>query len=327
MKKKAIITGCLGQDGSYLTELLLSEGYHVFGITRRRSSDALSYGYLSHLRDNQFFTLIHGDISDSIFISNLIADLKPSKFFNLAAQSHVGHSFSNPASTFDIDATSVIHMLSAISKFSPETKFYQASTSELFGGLNCPNDGYVEWSPFHPRSPYGVAKMSAYWSTVNFRESFGIFACNGIIFNHGSPRRGMDFFERKLSHNVAKIKLKISDQVVFGNIDSCRDLGSSDDYVNAMNMMLDSDTPEEYVIATGKTYRMSEMVSIMFDIAGIKNYNDYIKFDENLLRPSEVPVLLGNPDKAKKKLGWESKKTIYDLFEDMYKNDLVLLKR
>lgn len=325
--KNVIITGCLGQDGSYLSEYMISIGYHVYGVTRRRSSDAISYGHLSHLRDSDKFTLIHGDITDNVFISNLISEIKPEKFFNLAAQSHVGHSFSNPLSTFESDATAVLNILSSIQKSSPETKFYQASTSELFGGLKCPSDGYTEKSPFYPRSPYGVAKLAAYWATINFRESYNLFACNGILFNHGSPRRSLDFFERKLSYNVARLKLKQIEKISFGNLDAHRDLGSAEDYVIAMNMMLDHPEPEEFVIATGKTYMMSDLVKIMFEIANIKDLDQYLDTDEKLMRPSEVPFLLGNTTKAKAILGWESKKSIYDLLEDLYKNDIDILRR
>jgi GDPmannose 4,6-dehydratase len=326
MREKTIITGVLGQDGSYLAEYLIESGYEVYGITRRRSSDALSYGFLNHLRDNKNFCLIHGDITDYPFISNLIADIKPSKFFNLAAQSHVGHSFTNPLSTFETDANSVVGILSSIKKDSPATRFYQASTSELFGGISCPETGYDEGSAFHPRSPYGVAKLASFWSTVNFRESFGLFSCNGILFNHGSPRRGLDFFERKLSHNVAKIKLGLSSKIIFGNLDASRDLGDSRDYVKAMNAMLDLDRPEEFVIATGKSYKMMQMVEIMFEIANIGNWKDYIDFDQSLLRPAEVPFLLGNPGKAEKIIGWTPDTRIEKLFEDMYQNDLNILK-
>lgn len=324
--KKAIITGCLGQDGSYLSEFLVENGYIVYGISKRRSSDALSFGHLSHMKENKNFKLLHGDITDSVFISDLISEIKPEKIFNLAAQSHVGYSFTNPISTFEVDALSVMNMLSSIHKYSPETRFYQASTSELFGGINCPDTGYTESSRLYPRSPYGVAKLAAYWLTINYRESYDLFACNGILFNHGGPRRGLDFFERKLSHNVAKIKLGLIDHISFGNLTAKRDLGSAKDYVIAMYKMLEADAPEEYVISTGKTYEMSEMVDIMFDIAGIKDSESYIKIDPSLYRPAEVPVLLGDSTKAKTKLNWTPKQDIYSLFEEMYKNDLESLK-
>jgi GDPmannose 4,6-dehydratase len=278
------------------------------------------------MKENKNFKLLHGDITDSVFISDLISEIKPEKIFNLAAQSHVGYSFTNPISTFEVDALSVMNMLSSIHKYSPETRFYQASTSELFGGINCPDTGYTESSRLYPRSPYGVAKLAAYWSTINYRESYDLFACNGILFNHGGPRRGLDFFERKLSHNVAKIKLGLIDHISFGNLTAKRDLGSAKDYVIAMYKMLEADSPEEYVISTGKTYEMSEMVDIMFDIAGIKDSESYIKIDPSLYRPAEVPVLLGDSTKARTKLNWTPKQDIYSLFEEMYKNDLELLK-
>ena len=296
--KSVIITGCLGQDGSYLSEYLLTLGYKVYGITRRKSTDAESWGFLDHLKENSNFKLVYGDITDATFMSSIISDTKPEKMFNLGAQSHVGYSFSNPYATFEADACSVVHTLSALQKYSPATRFYQASTSELFGGLNCPETGYTEESRFHPRSPYGVAKLAAHWATTNFREAYGMFACSGILFNHESPRRGLDFVTRKVTNGVARIKAGLDTHIVMGNMDAYRDWGYAKDYVKMMNLMLDADTPQEYVIATGKVYSIEQLAETAFGLAGIYNWRDYIKTDERFLRPSEVPYLLGDPSKA-----------------------------
>jgi GDPmannose 4,6-dehydratase len=320
--KTAIITGCLGQDGSYLSEHLLSIGYRVYGVTRRKSTDADSWGTLEHLRDDKNFKLVHGDLTDSIFISNLISDIKPNRLFNLGAQSHVGYSFANPYSTFETDACAVVHMLSALQKHSPETRFYQASTSELFGGINCPETGYTESSLFHPRSPYGVAKLAAHWATINFREAYGMFACAGILFNHESERRGLDFVTRKVTNGVARIKAGLDTKIVMGNMDAYRDWGYAKDYVKMMNLMLDADVPQEYVIATGKVYSIEHLAETAFGLAGINNWRDYIQTDERFMRPSEVPYLLGNPEKAKRELSWVPETSFYQLIELMLKEDM-----
>lgn len=323
--KTAIVTGALGQDGSYLVEYLRSLNYHVVGITRRRSSDALSYGHLKHLRDDKHFELYHGDITDPIFITDLLCKYFPDEYYNLAAQSHVAHSFKNPIETHINDGMAVVTQLSLIEKHSPGTRFYQASTSELFGGLNCPVTGYTEQSVFYPRSPYAVAKLTAHASVINFREAYGLYACAGILFNHGSPRRGLDFVERKITNTIAKIKLGLSKEIMLGNLDAYRDLGHSKDYVRAQHLMLQSN-PNEYVIATGKTYQIKDIVDIVFELSGIKNKEDYIKFDPKMLRPSEVPYLLGNPNKALQELDWKPNYNLISLLEEMYENDFNLLK-
>ena len=320
--RSAIITGCLGQDGSYLSEYLLGLGYKVYGITRRKSTDADSWGFLEHLKDNKNFKLVHGDLTDSIFISNLISDIKPDKLFNLGAQSHVGYSFSNPYTTFETDACAVVHMLSALQKHSPATRFYQASTSELYGGINCPETGYTEESLFHPRSPYGVAKLAAHWATINFREADGMFACAGILFNHESERRGLDFVTRKVTNGVARIKAGLDTKIVMGNMEAYRDWGYAKDYVKMMNLMLDADVPQEYVIATGKVYSIEHLAETAFGLAGINNWRDYIQTDERFMRPSEVPYLLGNPEKAKRELSWVPETSFYQLIELMLQEDM-----
>ena len=320
--KTAIITGALGQDGAFLTEHLLDLNHKVYGVSRRKSTDADSWGFLEHLKGNPNFSLVHGDITDSIFISNLISDIKPTKFFNLGAQSHVGYSFQNPYTTFETDACAVVHMLSAVQKHSPATRFYQASTSELFGGIDCPSAGYSETSPFHPRSPYGVAKLAAHWATINFREAYGMFSCAGILFNHESERRGLDFVTRKVTNGVARIKAGLDTKIVMGNIDAYRDWGYTKDYVKMMNLMLEADVPQEYVIATGKTYSIKNLIELSFSLVGMDNWEDYVEFDERFMRPSEVPYLLGDPTKAEKELSWVPETSFEGLIKIMLDSDL-----
>jgi GDPmannose 4,6-dehydratase len=319
--KTAIITGALGQDGSYLTEYLLDLGYVVVGISRRKSTDALSYGFLDHIKDNPNFILELGDITDPMFMTLVINKYKPDEFYNLAAQSHVGHSFSNPSMTFQADASSVVQILDLLRQHSPETRFYQASTSELFGGLKCPDFGYTEESPFHPRSPYGVAKLAAHWATINFREAYGLYTCCGILFNHESPRRGLDFVTRKITNAVANIKLGRQTHITLGNLDAYRDWGHAKDYVKAMHLMLQRSTPREFVIATGETHSIREVLEISFGVAGLGDYEKYLQVDERFMRPSEVPVLKGNPAKAEALLGWEKSYDFTSLITEMYNED------
>ena len=319
--KTAMITGALGQDGAFLSEHLLKLNHKVYGITRRKSTDADSWGFLEHLKENQNFKLVHGDITDSIFMSNIISDIKPTKLFNLGAQSHVGYSFQNPYATFETDACAVVHMLSAIQKHSPATRFYQASTSELFGGIDCPSTGYSETSPFHPRSPYGVAKLAAHWSTINFREAYGMFTCAGILFNHESERRGLDFVTRKVTNGVARIKAGLETKIIMGNVDAYRDWGYAKDYVKMMNLMLEADEPQEYVIATGKAYSIKDLLELSFSLVGINNWEDYVEFDERFMRPSEVPYLLGDPTKARAELGWVPETSFEELINIMLSSD------
>ena len=323
--KTAIVTGVAGQDGSYLAEHLIDCGYFVVGVDRRRPNDprAPSRINLEHLKNNQALKVVDGDITDPTFMTRLVADYKPEKFFNLAAMSHVGHSFKQPMATFDINATAVIQELDAIRRFSPETKFYQASTSELFGGLDCPEEGYTESSPLCPRSPYGVAKLSAYWAVVNYREAYGMFATNGILFNHESPRRGADFVTRKITLGVAAIACGKADKITLGNLDAYRDWGYAGDYVQAMNLMMDADNPNDYIVATGHSYTVRDFLIKSFNAAGIENWEDYVEFDPRFMRPSEVPFLLGNLDKIKSELGWKPRVTLDGLVSMMVKHDLV----
>ena len=319
--KIVIITGVQGQDGSFLAEHLLELGYYVVGVTRRKSTET-SNKNLENVLNNKRFKLIYGSITDPSFINWLIQEYKPEKYFNLAAASHVGQSFTEPNEVFSINASAVISALDSIRRVSPETKLYQASTSELFGGINCPDTGYNEDSKFHPRSPYGVAKLAAHWSTINFREAYGIFSCAGILFNHESVRRSIDFVTRKITNGVARIKAGLDTHIIMGNMEAYRDWGYAKDYVKMMNLMLDADTPQEYVIATGKVYSIEHLAETAFGLAGIYNWKDYIKTDERFMRPSEVPFLLGNPTKAMKELSWNSETSFEELIKIMLDNDL-----
>jgi len=325
--KVAIVTGIAGQDGSYLAEHLISRGYFVIGVDRRRVSDPRSPARptVRHLSDNPSLKIIDGDITDPLFMTRLIADYKPEKFFNLAAMSHVGQSFKQPVATFDIDARAVIVQLDAIKRFSPDTHYYQASTSELYGGLKCPDTGYTEQSPFHPRSPYGVAKLAAYWAVVNYREAFGLFASNGILFNHESPRRGSDFVTRKITLGVAAIARGEASTITLGNLDAKRDWGFAGDYVVAMDTMLDYKEPGDFIVATGYTAPVQEFLIKALRAAELdwKNWEQYIEYDPRFMRPSEVPVLLGDPTKIKEELGWEASTDLDQLVTMMVEHDLV----
>ena len=313
-----LITGCLGQDGSYLTEHMIQNGHTVWGITRRRSSDALSYGHLSHLRDNSNFHLIHGDINDSSFMNEIISSQKPDRLFHLAAQSHVHHSFSSPMETFETDATATLIILDAIKKWSPKTKVYIANTSELFGGDNCPEKGYNENSPFHPKSPYAVAKLSSYWMGEVYKNSYNLFVTNGILFNHSSPRRGLDFVEAKIAHTCREIffedktiKLKL------GNIYSKRDIGHAKTYVKAMNKMLDLNEPQNFVISTGETHTIKEMIDCLSEYKGY-DFMQNVVISPDLFRPNEVPYLLGDSSKAKKELGIDLYVPIKNIMKEIF---------
>lgn len=312
---RAIVTGVAGQDGSYLAESLLSKGYTVIGVTRRSSTNQEAKN-LKNIK-NQNFKLVHGDITDPTFLYRLVYDWQPHEFYNLAAQSNVGHSFQEPIATFQIDALAVISQLEVIRKISPSTRYYQASTSELLGGIDCPTEGYTEESPFKPRSPYAIAKLAAYWAVRNYRESYGLYACNGILHNHSSPRRGMDFATRKITHGVASIKLGLQKNIKMGNLDPFRDEGHSKDYVEAMHLMLQQETPEDFLIATGEGATIREMLQYVCQLAEL-DFEEVYQQDERFMRPSDVPYLLGNPTKAKTKLGWSPKYSWKDLLKEMY---------
>ena len=321
----AVITGAAGQDGSYLSDFLLEKGYNVIGIVLRHGTFN-DYKNIEHLSGHENFRLVEGNIMDQTLVSRVLHDHKPHEWYNLAAMSHVGQSFREPLATFDIDAKAVIGQLEAIRQNSPYTRFYQASTSELFGGISCPKTGYTEDSRLHPRSPYGVAKLAAFWSVVNYREAYNLFACNGILHNHSSPRRGFDFATRKITHGIARVKLGLDKTLKMGNLSAFRDEGHSKDYCRAMWMMLQADTPSDYLVATGTGATISEMFEFVCDLAGLE-FESVYEQDERFMRPSEVPFLLGNPDKIKRELGWEPEIDWRSLLREMYQNDLALLSR
>lgn len=318
--KTAIITGITGQDGSYLAELLLEKGYRVIGI-KRRTSD-LNYGNCKHLVGEIEF--LYGDMED---LPSLILAMKkamPDEVYNLAAQSFVQTSWEQPILTAQVDALGVVNMLEAIRIIKPDTRFYQASTSEMFGKVQAIPQ--TELTPFYPRSPYGIAKLYAHWMTINYRESYNMYACSGILFNHESPRRGLEFVTRKVSMAAANIKLGIQKEVYLGNLESKRDWGFAGDYVNAMWLMLNQDKPDDFVIATGETHTIREMCKLAFNAVGL-NYEDYVKVDPQFYRPAEVELLLGSPQKAKRLLGWVPKITFSELIEMMVESDLDFIKR
>jgi GDPmannose 4,6-dehydratase len=324
MSKVALITGITGQDGSYLTELLLSKKYEVHGIIRRSSSfntGRLNDVYQDPHVDNRNLILHYGDLQDSSSLINLIRDIKPNEIYNLGAQSHVKVSFEIPESTSDITGLGTIRLLEAIRASGIETKFYQASSSELYGSTPPPQN---ELTPFHPRSPYGVAKIFSYWATVNYRESYGLHASNGILFNHESPRRGETFVTRKITKAVARIAAGIDKELYLGNLDAVRDWGYAKEYVDAMWLMLQQSQGDDYVIATGEAATVRDFANVAFTRANL-DYEQYIKIDKRYLRPAEVDALIGDASKAKKKLNWEPKTKWKDLAELMVDADIQLL--
>lgn len=315
--KHALITGITGQDGAYLAKFLLDKGYRVFGLIARRSTPTIwRLEYLGIQNDVQ---LIEGDITDLSSILRAFHRAKPNEVYNLAAQSFVATSWEQPILTAQVTGVGVLNVLEAIRLTDPSIRFYQASTSELYGLIQEPIQS--ETTTFYPRSPYGVAKLFGYWSTVNYRESYQIYACNGILFNHESPLRGLEFVTRKVTDAVARIKLGLQSELRLGNIDAKRDWGFAGDYVEAMWLMLQQEQAEDFVIATGRTTTVREMCEIAFSAVGL-NYQDYVVIDPKFYRPAEVEVLLGNPGKAKVKLGWEAKTTLQELIQMMVEADL-----
>ena len=324
MSKVALITGITGQDGSYLTELLLSKKYEVHGIIRRSSSfntGRLNDVYQDPHVDNRNLILHYGDLQDSSSLINLIRDIEPNEVYNLGAQSHVKVSFEIPESTSDITGLGTIRLLEAIRASGIETKFYQASSSELYGSTPPPQN---EQTPFHPRSPYGVAKIFSYWATVNYRESYGLHASNGILFNHESPRRGETFVTKKITKAVARIAAGIDKELYLGNLDAVRDWGYAKEYVEAMWLMLQQSQGDDYVIATGESATVRDFAKVAFTRANL-DYEKYIKIDKRYLRPAEVDALIGDASKAKKKLNWEAKTKWKALAELMVDADIQLL--
>ncbi|MFY0802951.1 GDP-mannose 4,6-dehydratase [Peribacillus frigoritolerans] len=313
--KTALITGITGQDGSYLAELLLDQGYKVYGLKRRTATPNLE-NIKSLINEIDF---ISGDLRDITSLTEAVQLAKPDEVYNLAAQSFVGDSWRQPIYTGEVTGLGVTNMLEAIRQAKPDARFYQASSSEMFGKvLETPQK---ETTPFYPRSPYGVAKVYGHWITVNYRESYNMYACSGILFNHESPRRGIDFVTRKITDAVAKIKLGFQDKLHLGNIDSKRDWGFAGDYVKAMWLMLQQDEPDDYVIATGETHTVKEFVEIAFEHVGL-NWKEHVVQDPQFMRPAEVDILLGDPSKAKQKLKWEPQINFEQLVKMMVDQDL-----
>src|SRR5574339_927595 len=311
----ALITGITGQDGSYLAELLLSKGYRVIGVARRSST--VTYERIEHLLDD--ITVVQGDLHDQGSLLSMLEEYKPTEVYNLAAQSFVPTSWNQPALTGDVTALGVTRMLEAIRFVNSKIRFYQASSSEMFGKvLEVPQR---ETTPFYPRSPYGAAKVYAYWITVNYREAYNLFACNGILFNHESPRRGETFVTRKITKAAARIKLGVQHELYLGNLDAKRDWGYAGDYIEAMWLMLQADTPEDYVIATGETHTVREMLERAFSRLQL-DWKKHVKIDEKYYRPTEVDLLIGDASKAKRELGWQPKVTFNELIDMMVDADL-----
>ncbi len=320
--KKALITGITGQDGSYLAELLLSKDYEVHGIIRRASTfntERIDHLYQDpHINGVRLF-LHYGDISDSTNLIQLLYRLQPDEIYHLAAQSHVRVSFDIPEYTGDVTGLGTIRILEAIRETGLRAKFYQASSSEMYGKAQ--EVPQRETTPFYPRSPYGAAKLYSYWLTINYRESYGMFACNGILFNHESPRRGETFVTRKVTRAAARIKAGLEEKVYLGNLDAKRDWGYAKEYVEAMWLMLQQEEPDDYVIATGETHSVRELLEETFSYAGL-DWRKHLAIDERYYRPAEVDLLIGDPDKAKRKLGWEAKTKFKDLVRLMVDADM-----
>ena len=348
--KKALITGITGQDGAYLAELLLEQGYEVHWVRRR--SSLFNTSRVDHLlqdthTQNNRLVLHYGDMTDSANLIKLVADIQPDEIYNLAAQSHVHVSFQMPEYTANTDGIGTLRLLEAIriNGLEKKTRFYQASTSEMFGGVgfNMPETGYIEESPFYPRSPYGAAKMYAYWITINYRESYGMYACNGILFNHESPIRGETFVTRKITRAVARIHLGLDKMLYIGNMDAKRDWGHAKDYVRGMWLMLQQGAPEDFVLATWETYSVRQFIEWAFAEVGTqiewrgawvdeKGYNKetgecIISVDPRYFRPAEVDLLLGNPAKAEKNLGWKREYTIAEMVAEMVRSDIDIFRK
>jgi GDPmannose 4,6-dehydratase len=327
VSKTALITGITGQDGSYLAELLLSKGYEVHGLIRRASTfntERLDPIYQDPHSGSARLFLHYGDLSDAVSTFKLIDSLKPEEVYHLGAQSHVRVSFDVPEYTADVTGTGTVRLLEAIRQVSPKSRFYQASSSEMFGLVQ--EVPQRESTPFYPRSPYGAAKVFAYWLTVNYRESYEMHASNGILFNHESPRRGETFVTRKITRAVARIKAGIQKKLYMGNLDAKRDWGYAPEYVEAMYLMLQQDQPDDYVIATGETHTIREFLELSFGQVGL-DWQDYVEIDARYFRPAEVELLIGDASKAKKHLNWEPKTTFKELVRLMTEADVAALEQ
>lgn len=320
MAKRALITGVTGQDGSYLAEFLLEKGYEVFGMVRRSSME--KFDRIEHIKDK--IHIHQADLLDQYSLIKLIEEVQPEEVYNLAAMSFVPTSWNQPVLTAEFTAIGVTRILEAIRAVNPKIRFYQASSSEMFGKVK--EIPQTETTPFHPRSPYGVAKVYGHWITVNYRESYDIFAVSGILFNHESPRRGMEFVTRKVTYHAAMIKLGLAEELRMGNLDAKRDWGYAGDYVRAMWLMLQQDQPDDFVVASGETHSVRELVDIAFSYVGL-DYNEFVKIDPRFLRPAEVDLLIGDPIKAKNQLGWEPEVSFEKLVKMMVDSDLEILKK
>ena len=319
MARRALITGVTGQDGSYLAEFLLEQGYEVIGMVRRSST--VNFERIAHFQDK--LTLAGGDLLDEASLIAVLRDHRPHEVYNLAAQSFVQTSWSQPVLTGETTALSVTRMLDAIRMVDPDIRFYQASSSEMFGKVQ--EVPQRETTPFYPRSPYGVAKVYGHWITVNYRESYGLFAASGILFNHGSPRRGLEFVERKVSHGVARIKLGLDTKLHLGNLDSQRDWGFAPDYVRAMWLMLQQEVPSDFVVASGETHSVRELCELAFGAADLE-WEEHVVVDEKFMRPAEVDLLVGDPTRAKEVLGWKRDVDFPTLVSMMVEADLAALR-
>ena len=319
MTKRALITGITGQDGSHLAELLLDKGYDVVGMVRRSST--VNYERIAHIQDR--ITFAQGDLLDEVSMINMLREHRPEEVYNLAAQSFVQTSFGQPVLTGETTALGVTRMLDAIRLVDPGIRFYQASSSEMFGKVQAVPQS--ETTPFYPRSPYGVAKLYGHWITINYRESYDLHASSGILFNHEGPRRGLEFVTRKITHTAAKIKLGMASELRLGNLDAQRDWGFAGDYVEAMWRMLQQDSPDDYVVATGETHEVREFCEVAFAHLGLE-YGDFVVQDERFMRPAEVDLLVGDPSKARSELGWELQTSFRDLVTMMVDADMALLQ-
>jgi GDPmannose 4,6-dehydratase len=320
MTKTALITGITGQDGSYLAEFLLEQGYEVAGMVRRSST--VNFGRIEHIQDR--LTLVHGDLLDQTSLIDILREHKPDEIYNLAAQSFVPVSWKQPVLTGEFTALGVTRMLEAMRTIVPESRFYQASSSEMFGKVR--EVPQSEHTPFYPRSPYGVAKVYGHWITVNYRESYDLFACSGILFNHESPRRGLEFVTRKVTYGVAQIKLGLAQELHLGNLDARRDWGFAGDYVKAMWLMLQQDHPDDYVVGMGETHSVRKLCRVAFGSVGL-DWENYVVSDPAFYRPAEVDLLVSDPTKAREELGWEADVSFEGLIQMMVEADLEHLKQ
>jgi len=320
-QKRVLITGITGQDGSYLAEFLLEKGYKVFGVTRRTST--MNFQRIAKIVDK--ITLLQGDLLDQNSLAQAIKEAHPDEIYNLAAQSFVRTSWNQPVLTGEFTGLGVTRMLEAVRMVKPDAKFYQASSSEMFGQVR--ESPQNEKTPFYPRSPYGVAKVYGHWITVNYRESYNLFCCSGILFNHESPRRGLEFVTRKISNSVARIYLGKQKKLTIGNLKAKRDWGFAGDYVRAMWLMLNHKKAEDFVIATGENHSVEEVIKLAFEAVGISNWRDYVEVDKSLFRPAEVERLVGDSSKAKRVLGWSPSVSFSDLVEMMVRADIEFEKK